>query len=148
MFENIHHLAAARGIEVFSRQIHGVEDLAPAFDDASRVEAQAVVFMTDNELFGHRKEVAHLSLGHHLPSIHSFEPEAQDGGLMSYGPSLGESYRRVAALADKILKGARPADLPVEEPTKFELVINLKTAKALGLAIPPSILVRADEVIE
>ena len=148
MFENIRGLATARGIEVFSRQIHGVKDLAPAFDDASRVEAQAVVFMTDNELFGHRKEVAQLSLGHHLPSIHSFDPEAQDGGLMSYGPSLGESYRRVAALADKILKGARPADLPVEEPTQFELVINLKTAKALGITIPPSIMVRADEVIE
>jgi putative ABC transport system substrate-binding protein len=148
MFENIRGLATAWGIEVFSRQIQGVEDLAPAFDDASRVEAQAVIFMTDNELFGHRKEVARLSLDHHLPSIHSFDPEAQDGGLMSYGPSLGESYRRVAALADKILKGARPADLPVEEPTQFELVINLKSAKALGLTIPPSIMVRADEVIE
>jgi putative ABC transport system substrate-binding protein len=148
MFEKIRGLATARGIEVFSRQIHGVEDLAPAFDDAARVEAQAVVFMTDNELFGHRKEVAQLSLGHHLPSIHSFEPEAQDGGLMSYGPSLGESYQRVAALTDSILKGARPADLAVEQPTKFELAINLKTAKALSIRFPPSIMVQANEVIE
>jgi putative ABC transport system substrate-binding protein len=148
ILENIRGLASVRGIEVFARQLRGVEDLAPAFDDAARAEAQAVVFMSDNELFGHRKEVAELSLAHHLPSIHSFPPEVRDGGLMSYGPDPGESYLRVAALTDKILKGARPADLPVEEPTKFQLLINLKTAKALGITIPPSIMVRTDEVIE
>jgi putative ABC transport system substrate-binding protein len=99
--------------------------------------------MTDNELFGHRKEVAELSLAHRLPSIHSFLPEVQDGSLMSYGHGLGESYRRAAALADRILKGARPAELPVEEPTTFTLSINLETAAVLGLTIPPSIMVRA-----
>ena len=109
---------------------------------------QAIIFMTDNELFGHRTEVAELSLAHHLPSIHSFLPEVRDGSLMSYGRSLGESYRRVAALADKILKGARPGDLPVEEPRNFELAINLKTAKALSITISPSIMVLADDVIE
>jgi putative ABC transport system substrate-binding protein len=148
LLENIRGLASARGIEVFPRQLGGVEDLAQAFDDAARAEAQAVVFMTDNELFGHRKEVAELLLAHHLPSIHSFLPEVRDGGLMSYGPDLGESYRRAAALADRILKGARPAELSVEEPTRFTLSVNLKTAAALGLSIPPSIMVRADEVIE
>jgi putative tryptophan/tyrosine transport system substrate-binding protein len=148
IFENVRGSATAQGIEVSSRQLRGVEDLAPAFDDATKAAAQAIIFMTDNELFGHRKEVAELALAHQLPSIHSFLPEVRDGGLMSYGPSLGESYQRVAVLADRILKGARPADLPVEEPTRFELAINLKTAKALGLTIPPSIMVRADEVIE
>jgi putative ABC transport system substrate-binding protein len=146
--KSIRGSASARGIEVYLRELYGAADLAPAFDDATRAGVQAVVFMTDNALFPHRKEVAELALAHHLPSIHSFVDEAQDGGLMSYGPDPQETYRRGAALADRILKGARPGDLPVEEPTKFAFLINLKTAKALGLTIPQSILARADEVIE
>jgi putative ABC transport system substrate-binding protein len=148
ILESIRGSASARGIEVFSRELHGLEDLAPAFDDATRADAQAAVFMTDNMMFGHRKQVAELALAHHLPSMHSFPPEVRDGGLMFYGPSNGDSYSRAAAMADRILKGARPSELPVEQPTKFELVINLKTAKALGLTIPESFLLRADEVIE
>ena len=109
---------------------------------------QGVIFMGSNLLFGYRKEIAELEIANHLPSIHSFFPEVVDGSLMSYGPDMEESYRRAAALADRILKGARPADLPVEEPTKFTLAINLKTAKALGLTIPPALLDLADEVIE
>ena len=104
--------------------------------------------MTDNLMFGHRKEVAEQALADHLPSIHSFAPEVEDGGLMSFGADLEETYRRAAALADKILKGAKPADLPVEEPTMFTLAVNMKTARALGITIPPTLLVRADEVIE
>jgi putative ABC transport system substrate-binding protein len=145
---SIRESASARKIEIYSRELRGVDDLAPAFDDAAQARAQAVIFMTDNVMFGHRNEVASLALAHRLPSIHSFPPEARDGGLMSFGPDLGESYRRVAALADRILKGARPSDLPVEEPTRFALQINMKTAKALGITIPPSLLARADEVIE
>lgn len=146
--ENIRKSASARGIEIYSRELGGLEDLSAAFDDAKRNGAQAVVFMAGNLMFGHRKETAEQALASHLPSIHSFAPEAQDGALMSFGAVLEETYRRAAALADKILKGARPADLPVEEPTQFELVINLKAANALGITIPPSILARADEVIE
>jgi len=131
-----------------SKEMEGAQDLAPAFEYAKGSGAQALVFITDNLMFGRRKEIAALALSHHLPSIHSFAPEVEDGGLMSYGPDLGENYRRTAALADRILKGARPADLPVEEPTQFSFHINLRTAKALGLEVPPTLLARADEVIE
>ena len=148
IFENIGRSASARGIEIVSRELRGAEDLAPAFDDAARAGAQCMIFLTDNTMFGRRKEIAQLAIAHHLPSIHSFSPEARDGGLMSFGPDAGEIYQRTAALADRILKGAHPADLPVEEPTQFTLVVNLKTAAALGLTIPPSFLARADEVIE
>jgi ABC-type uncharacterized transport system substrate-binding protein len=148
IFDVIREAARVRSVEIFSRELRGSDDLSPAFDDAKASGAQAVIFMTDNVMFGRRREVAALALARHLPSIHSFVPEAEDGGMMSYGPDLDESYRRAAALAGAILKGARPADLPVEEPTRFILAVNLKTAAALDIAIPPAILVRADEVIE
>ena len=90
--------------------MEGAQDLAPAFDDAKGSGAQALIFLTDNLMFGRRKETAELALSHQLPSIHSFAPEARDGALMSYGPDLAENYRRAAALADRVLKGARPAD--------------------------------------
>ena len=148
IFDAIRQAAQTRGVEVFSRELDGAQDLAPAFDYAKNSGAQALIFNTDNLMFGRRKEIAALALSHHLPSIHSFAPEVEDGGLMSYGPDLGENYRRTAALSDRVLKGARPADLPVEEPTQFSLYVNLKTAKTLGLDIPATLLARADEVIE
>ena len=146
--ENTRTAAFARGIEVFSRELGGIEELEPAFDDAVRAKAQAAVFMADNVMFGNRKRVAEIALKQRLPTIHSFPPEVEDGGLMFYGPSNGENYRRAAALTERILKGKRPGELPVERPTKFELIINLKTAKALGLTISEAFLVRADQVIE
>src|SRR5437773_1418832 len=133
--ENTRTSALARGIEVFSRELKGMEDLEPAFDDAIRAKVQAAIFMADNVMFGNRKRVAEVAINHRLPTIHSFPSEAEDGGLMFYGPSNGENYRRAAALAERILKGKRPSELPVERPTKFELIINLKTAKALELTI-------------
>jgi putative ABC transport system substrate-binding protein len=148
LFESIAQSASTRRIEIISRELRGAEDLAPAFEDAARAGAQSLIFLTDNTLFGRRKEIAELALAHRLPSIHSFPPEARDGGLMSFGPDNNDVYRRTAALADRILRGSEPASLPVEEPTKFELILNLKTAKALGLMVPPSLLARADEVIE
>ena len=146
--ESIRNSASTRGIEIFSCKLSGVEDLASAFDDATRAKAQAAIFMTDNTMFGQRKLVAELALTHSLPTIHSFRLEVQDGGLMFYGPTDDEIFRRAAALADRILRGARPSELPVEKPTKFQLIINLKTANVLGLTISESFLLRADQVIE
>jgi putative tryptophan/tyrosine transport system substrate-binding protein len=148
IFDAIRQAAHVVGVEIFSAELNGAQDLSPAFDRVEQSGAQALIFLTDNLMFGHRKDVADLALKHHLPSIHSFPPEVADGGLMSYGPDQGENYRRAAALADRILKGASPAELPVEEPTRFALYINLKTAKALALTLPPTLLARADEVIE
>jgi putative ABC transport system substrate-binding protein len=146
--QSIRTLASIRGVEVFSRELRAIEDLEPAFDDVKGANAQAAIFMADNVMFGNRQKVAELALRHRLPTMHSFPPEVRDGGLMFYGPSNEENYQRSAALADRILKGARPSELPVEQPTKYELIINLKTAKALGLVMPESFLLRADEVIE
>jgi putative ABC transport system substrate-binding protein len=140
--------ARVRDIKIFSREFRGADDLSSAFDDAKASGAEAVIFMSDNVTFGRRKEIAALALARRLPSIHSFVPEADDGGLMSFGPDLDESYKRAAALADGILKGARPTDLPVEEPTRFILAVNLRTAAALALTIPPAVLARADKLIE
>ncbi|MFB9263753.1 ABC transporter substrate-binding protein [Bradyrhizobium erythrophlei] len=146
--ENIRAAASARRIEVFSCEIKGLEDLEAAFDDAVRSKAQAGVFMADNVMFGNRKRVAELALQQRLPTIHSFPPEVEDVGLMFYGPSNGENYQRAAALTERILKGKRPGEIPVERPTKFELIVNLKTARALGLTISEAFLLRADRVIE
>jgi putative ABC transport system substrate-binding protein len=99
-------------------------------------------------LFYQRRRLADLAAKNRLPTVFSVRDYADAGGLMSYGPNLADLFRRAATYVDKILKGAKPADLPVEQPTKFELVINLKTAKALGLTIPPSLLQRADEIIQ
>ena len=140
--------AQARKLSVFSRAVSELRDLSSAFDEASAFGAAALVFLTDNLMFGHRKEVAALALSHHLPSIHAFSPEVADGGLLSYGAELEEGYQRAAALADRILRGSSPADLPVEEPTRFDFAVNLKTANALGLTIPPGVLANANEVTE
>jgi ABC-type uncharacterized transport system substrate-binding protein len=148
MLDDIRRSATTLGVDIYARELAGVDDLTHAFEDAVKARAQGVVFMTDNALFGRRKEIADLALRHRLPSIHSFPPEVQDGGLMSFGPSLEEMYRRTAALTDKILKGARPSDLPVEEPTRFTLAVNRRTAKALDVELPDAITIRADEVIE
>jgi putative ABC transport system substrate-binding protein len=103
---------------------------------------------TDAVLFSHHREIIEFAAAHRLPTAYGLREFAEAGGLFSYGPNAFDIWRRVAGYIDKILKGAKPADLPIQQPTKFELVINLKTAKALGLAIPPLLLARADEVIE
>jgi ABC-type uncharacterized transport system substrate-binding protein len=120
--------------------------LEAAFAMFTRERADALLVPPDVNT--HRRRIAELAVSARLPAVYFNRAQAQDGGLMSYGPDIPEGYRRAATYVDKILKGAKPGDLPVEQPTKIEFVINLKTAKALGLEIPPQLLARADEVIE
>jgi putative ABC transport system substrate-binding protein len=110
--------------------------------------AQGLLVMHQPLTFVHRKRIVELAAMHRLPAMYGSREAAVDGGLMAFGPNLPAIYRRAAAFVDRILKGAKPADLPVEQPTKFELAINLKTAKALNLTIPPAVLARADEVVQ
>ena len=102
----------------------------------------------DPLILSQRSRIVRFAVEHRIPAMYEFREFVSDGGLLSYGPNLMEMFRRSAGYVDKILKGRKPADLPIEQPTRFELVVNLKTAKALGLTIPPSILVRADQLIE
>ncbi len=126
--------------------VPGLDALNGAFKRARR-EAQAVIMLPDPVSVGHRQEVAALAARYRLPTIYYLRDFVDAGGLMAYAPDSTMMFRRAAEFVDKILKGVKPGDLPIEQPTKFELVVNLKTAKALGLTIPQSILVRADEVI-
>ena len=123
-------------------------ELEGAFAAMARARAQAVLMLGSAILLAERQRVAELAIKHRLPTMSMIKDIVEAGGLMSYSPNWDDLYRRGAIYVDKILKGANPADLPVEQPTKFELVINLKTAKALGLTIPPTLLQRADQVIE
>jgi putative tryptophan/tyrosine transport system substrate-binding protein len=113
-----------------------------------RERANAVVVLSDALFNSARRQIIALAVEHHLPAMYEAREFVEDGGLMSYGPDIADMTRRSATLVDKVLKGVKPADLPIEQPTKFQLAINLKTAKALGLTFPLSILGRADEVIE
>jgi putative ABC transport system substrate-binding protein len=118
------------------------------FAMVSRERADALLVPPDITFTTHQRRILNLALGARLPTIFFVRQIAEDGGLMSYGPNPLENYRRAATYVDKILKGAKPQDRPIERPTKIELVINLKTARALGLEVPPTLLARADEVIE
>ncbi len=114
----------------------------------TRAHAGAVTVLTSSMFFSERRRLVDLAAKNRLPAVYQWREAVDAGGLMSYGPDFADLFRRAATYVDKILKGAKPGDLPVEQPTKFELVINLKAAKALGLTIPPSLLGRADQVIE
>jgi putative ABC transport system substrate-binding protein len=123
------------------------EDFAGAFNAIAKQRANGLITFPDALMLAHRKEIAEFAAKHRLASLGGRSEFADAGGLMTYGPNLSDSFRRMAFYVDKIIKGAKPADLPVEQPTKFELVINLKTAKQIGLTIPPNVLARADQVI-
>jgi len=135
------------GLEVATLEIRQAEDIAPAFE-ALQARADALYVVSEPLVNTYRIRVNNLALGARLPTMHGFRELVEAGGLMSYGPNFPDLYRRAADYVDKILRGAKPAELPVEQPTKFDLVINLTTAKILGITVPPTLLARVDEVIE
>jgi putative ABC transport system substrate-binding protein len=136
------------GIGLVSAEVREPNDLDVAFQMLSNEHVQAVIVLVDGMLFQERERIAQLAASARLPAVYAFRQHVDAGGLLSYGVNLAENFRRAATYVVKILKGAKPADLPVEFPNKLELIINLKTAKALGLDIEPTLLARADEVIE
>jgi putative ABC transport system substrate-binding protein len=140
--------ARTLGVVVHSLPMQRAEDLQDAFDRAVRERLQGVIVLSSPVILRERLQIASFALIRRLPTISLFTLLPRSGGLIAYGPNLPGMYSRAVTYVDKILKGAKPADLPIERPTKVELVINLKTAKALGLTIPPSLLQRADQVIE
>jgi putative ABC transport system substrate-binding protein len=142
--------AAARALGVTSLivSVREPDRIGPALADAARQGADGLVVLPDPTFLTRRREIADMALERKLPSIYARREAVQAGGLVAYGASLSEQIGRATVYADRILKGARPSELPVEQPTKLELVINLKTAKALGLTIPQSLLLQADEVIQ
>jgi putative ABC transport system substrate-binding protein len=141
-------LAMEHGFNVVELLATTREELEKAFREADRKGADVLYVPGDTLTYEHRNRIAELALQHRLPTLFLFRAHVEAGGLMSYGTDLLDLYRRAAGYVDKILKGSRPGDLPIEQPTKFELVINLNTAKALGLTVPQSLLLRADEVIQ
>jgi putative ABC transport system substrate-binding protein len=140
--------ARTLGIELHTFIVHRAEEFAAAFRGMMKNHDQGVLVAASAFMFVHRKAIVDLAAAHRIPAIYELQNFVGPGGLMSYGVNIAEMERRAAVYVDRILRGAKPADLPVEQPTKFDLVINLKTAKALGLTIPPSLLQRADQVIE
>jgi putative ABC transport system substrate-binding protein len=148
MMGNINTAARSLGLDIMLQDVRGPDEFEGAFATMTKERVGALFVFGDPMLGAHSARLAELSVRHRLPTMYTNRPHVEAGGLMSYGPTFSDLWRRAAGYVDKILKGAKPADLPVEQPTKFELVINLNTARALGLTIPPSILARADEVIE
>ena len=140
--------ARALGVESQLLDVRKPEDIAPAFAAATAQRAGALLTSVDALIQANQRTILELAAKHRLPAIYPTREFVENGGLMAYGVSYPDLYRRAATYIDKIFKGARPADLPIEQPTRFELVINLKAAKALGLTVPPTLLARADEVIE
>jgi putative tryptophan/tyrosine transport system substrate-binding protein len=146
--EELSAAATALGRSVQSLELRSVADLETAFAVVSQQRSEGIFILQDGFMNSHRSRIIALVTKSRLPGMYEWRDWADAGGLIAYGPSYSELYRRVAHFVDKILKGAKPADLPVEQPTKFELVINLKTAKALGLTIPQTLLLRADQLIQ
>jgi len=135
------------GLTFVRLPVHDPHDYPRAFEAASRARSEAVFVMDDGAITNHRRQILDLAAKHNLPVVSIYRDFAESGGLIAYGPSLNAVYRRAAAYVDMLLKGKLASDLPIEQPAEFDLVINLRTAKALGLTIPQSVLIRADEVI-
>ena len=129
-------------------EVQGPNDLDHALSTIKEARPDGLIVVPDRFLFTYRTSIVQFMAEHRLPGMFPYREFVQEGGLLAYGPDYTDMYRRAATYVDKILRGAKPADLPMEQPTKFELVINLKTAQALGVAIPPTLLFQADEVIK
>jgi putative ABC transport system substrate-binding protein len=140
--------ARALGIQLQSIEVQRLEDFDRGFTAIASRRPGALLVHADPLTYTRRGEIVATAARQHIPDVYAFREATDEGGLMSYGVNIPGLYRRAAYFVDRILKGAQPRDLPVEQPTQFELVINMKTAKALGLTIPPSVLGRADQVIE
>jgi len=140
--------ADAKKVAVRVASVRDVEDIQEAIENCSKKPGGGLIIFPDGLLITHREPIVELTARYRLPTVYPFRSFSEAGGLLSYGPNFTAMFRRTAEYVDKILKGTRPADLPVEQPTKFEFVINLKTAKALGITVPPSLLATADDVIE
>ena len=146
--KNLQAAAQPLGIEILSVDARTADEIERAFATIMSAGAEAVIVVIDAFFIAQRQRIAELAARSRLPSIFAFRQAVEAGGLLSYGQNLADSYRRAANYVDRILRGAKPGDLPVEQPTRFELVINLKTAKALGVTVPQSVLLRADDVIQ
>jgi putative ABC transport system substrate-binding protein len=136
------------GVKLLSIPVRGPADFPAAFHAAARARAEALFVLDDTTFTRHRGQILKLASAHRIPVVSRYKDFAEAGGLIAYGPSLPAVYRRTAHYVDRIFKGARPSDLPIEEPTEFDLVVNLRTARALGLKVPPSVLLIANHVIE
>jgi putative ABC transport system substrate-binding protein len=148
MVKDMREMAREKGVQLHALKATTEIEIDPAFASLDQLHAGALIVGDDPFFTGRREQIVGLVSRHGVPAIYQFRDFVVSGGLISYGVSLTSAYRQAAMLAGKILKGAKPADLPVEQPAKLELVVNLKAAKALGLTMPPTILARADEVIE
>jgi putative ABC transport system substrate-binding protein len=146
--KDIEDIAPSFRVTVLSVPVTGPQDFDSAFNIMTRERAGALMVLGSPLIGVNRRQILDLAAKSRLPAIYTLKENTDAGGLMSYGANFDELWRRAATYVDKILKGAKPADLPVEQPTKFELVINLKTAKQIGLTIPPNVLARADKVIK
>ena len=140
--------AQALAVKLQYLDVLSPKDIEPVFRTASNGRAEAVLVLRASVFFSHRKQIVDLAAKRQLPAMYYTTEYVEEGGLMTYGVSITDLFRRAATYVDKILKGAKPAELPIEQPTKFELVVNLKTAKRIGLTIPPNVLARADKVIK
>jgi putative ABC transport system substrate-binding protein len=147
-FAVMQSVAPSLGLDLTPVGIKDASDIDRAVATAARESNVGLIVLPGSLTLLHRKSIIALAAQHHLPAVYPFRYHVADGGLISYGPDTIQQYRLAAGYVDRILKGEKPTDLPVQAPTKYELVINLKTAKALGLDIPPMLLARADEVIE
>jgi ABC-type uncharacterized transport system substrate-binding protein len=148
VFEETTVAAQALSLHLHSFEVQTPEDIEKAFVEIPKLRPNALLVILSPLVTLHSKQIVEMALKQHLPGMYPTRQFAEEGGLMAYGPLIGDLYRRAATYVDKILKGAKPADLPVEQPTKFEFVVNLKTAKQIGVTIAPNVLARADKVIK